>query len=243
MAICKYCGAEIPDNAKFCTECGVRQPALEQEVPTAPVPPAEEPPVYTFAEPLSDSKAKVWDPERPSTGSRVVRILAVLVILVLLASAVYLSLADRDRANSGHLKINGFSLLSGVEKLEPDTDWYGDLQIRNHKGAGSLQNGSSEVWASIGTSPDGLYYFEIYDTEDVDEDTTPLLSMWIDLYDDRIVPRIGDKDAWFFDIWLDARDTAPLTLMLEDGRLGFSYPYNDGSESCDIRVSLMRLSP
>ena len=38
MALCKHCGANIPDHAKFCPKCGISEPVqAPQPAPTAQV--------------------------------------------------------------------------------------------------------------------------------------------------------------------------------------------------------------
>lgn len=59
MANCIYCGAQIPDNAKFCTTCGAALPVeaapVQQpiEVPAEVVP--EQPPVQSYQQQVQQS--------------------------------------------------------------------------------------------------------------------------------------------------------------------------------------------
>ena len=113
------------------------------------------------------------------------------------------------------------------------------IEVGNHAGQGELENGSYEVWGVLDTAGDQLY-FELYDNPEFAEDSTPYLSYWAELDGDSIVPVIGDKDAWLFDIYLTEDDKDALTFTLNDGVLSAEYFYYDaaGPEACDISIVL-----
>lgn len=70
MKYCENCGAAMPEDSKFCTECGTPFPAVKkEEKPAAPTPAAkpaepEEPaaPVVPEAEPVQPETVKAEDP-------------------------------------------------------------------------------------------------------------------------------------------------------------------------------------
>ena len=101
MPFCSNCGAQLPEGAKFCTECG-------RKLDTAPQPPREEP-VQSYTPPLqtegSDSCTPPVQPENsrayvpPLTAptavqkkSDTVRIIALFAVIGLLLAAALLVL-------------------------------------------------------------------------------------------------------------------------------------------------------
>ena len=125
------------------------------------------------------------------------------------------------------------------DALPLDSYWHGSLTISEHRGTGILENGTMEIWGYLGSVRGSGYYFELYDAEDIDlEDTTAILSFWTEIDGDRLVPVIGEEDAWLFDIWLDDRDVDAFTLRYEDGSLHTDYRYEAGSESCLVSFSV-----
>lgn len=116
--------------------------------------------------------------------------------------------------------------------------WYGTLEIRSHTGNDSLEDGTREVWGILDAAQDGRIYFELYDVEDYDEDTIPVLSYWITRYEDHIIPDIGEQDAWIFDRWLTKSDSKLLTLYWQDGGVHCVYPYKEGKNTCMIEFTL-----
>ena len=112
--------------------------------------------------------------------------------------------------------------------------WHGYLFIENYQGSKPPEEDTLEIWGYIGQVEDGRCFFEIYDVSRVKDDTVPLFSFYIELYDDYFVPLVGGKDAWVLDRYLDESDVAPLTMHLENGFLEFSYSYAVEGESCQL---------
>jgi len=46
MAVCEFCGSQVPDGLKFCTSCGAALTGAEQAAPAADIQPAYQPPAY-----------------------------------------------------------------------------------------------------------------------------------------------------------------------------------------------------
>lgn len=123
--------------------------------------------------------------------------------------------------------------------LTEGSTWHGSYEIRNHAGKGELTNGSTEVWGLLGTSGERLF-FELYSVPDFTGSTKPLLSCWARVEGNRIIPEIGEEDAWFLNIYLTENDRDAMSFTLEDGVLGTQYFYYDstGPEACDVIFTL-----
>ena len=74
-----------------------------------------------------------------------------------------------------------------------------------------------------------------------------LLSFWAEIDGNRIVPVIGEEDAWILNIYLDASDADELTFVYENGTLSVSIDrmyFNQGGalsianprETCTIEL-------
>ena len=119
-----------------------------------------------------------------------------------------------------------------------NSTWYGSLEIRNHSGKGSLRNGEREIWAVISIAEDGRRFFDIYDTAYYNANVTPVLSMWVEISGDTVIPIIGEEDAWIFERYLTSGDTDALTLHCENQRIFGAYHYSFEKERCDIQFVL-----
>ena len=117
--------------------------------------------------------------------------------------------------------------------LPLNSRWHGLLEISGHKGEGSLEDGQMEVSGLLGETESGRQFFELYDAHGSEEDP-PLLSMWVNVYGDHMVPAIGEEDAWFFDLWLQESDTKALTLYYKSGSIRCNYRYQLDGERCSI---------
>ena len=60
MKYCINCGSPLPDEAKFCSNCGFRQP--EKEQPKVEEPVVEEEPVVVEAEPVVTEPVELQKP-------------------------------------------------------------------------------------------------------------------------------------------------------------------------------------
>ncbi len=129
--------------------------------------------------------------------------------------------------------------VGGDAALTEGSTWHGSYEISNHAGKGELTNGSTEVWGLLGTSGERLF-FELYPEPDFTGSTKPLLSCWARVEDNRIIPEIGEEDAWFLNIYLTEDDRDAMSFTLEDGVLGAQYFYYDPAvpEACDVIFTL-----
>jgi hypothetical protein len=129
--------------------------------------------------------------------------------------------------------------VGGDAALTEGSTWHGSYEISNHAGKGELTNGSTEVWGLLGTSGERLF-FELYPEPDFTGSTKPLLSCWARVEDNRIIPEIGEEDAWFLNIYLTEDDRDAMSFTLEDGGLGAQYFYYDPAvpEACDVIFTL-----
>ena len=125
-------------------------------------------------------------------------------------------------------------------ELHIGDSWEGTIDIAGHSGKGDLEDGSYGVWALLDTDSSGKLFFEIYDIDDEDASESAILSFWAVIDGNRIVPVIGDQDAWLINIYLDESDADELTFVLEDSTLTASYFYydSDESEACDVSFNL-----
>lgn len=126
-----------------------------------------------------------------------------------------------------------------VEKLELFSWWWGYLFLNDFQGENPVGKDVVQVWGYIGYTTDDRAFFEIYDVREVQEDTVPLISYYIELHDDYLVPVIGAKDAWVLDRYLDQSDVEPLTLYLRDGSMKLNYHYVYEGASCDLFCMLV----
>lgn len=162
------------------------------------------------------------------------RVLFLLFSFALIAAILYFGRYQADSAVPGDLVL--VTEAPQVDVLMPGDHFTGLLRIRDHKGKGFLKNESFAVHGLIDRA-EGRTFLELYDQDDP-EGTSPLLSMWVRLDYDTVIPVIGEHDARFFYVWLDERDVDTFTMKLVNGRLSASFLYNDGSESCVIDFTI-----
>ena len=173
---------------------------------------------------------------KKNTLQLILRLSILLLILLLLGIAVFAYL-HRVKAAAAAGRQNTESTVLVTIAPEPDvlmpgSRWRGVLRITNHKGKGYLKNGTYPVYGLIDRNEEG-FYFELYGDDDPDG-LSPLLTMYVTIDYNTLIPRIGTEDARFYYIWLDERDVSSLTMKLTNGSLTSSYFYNDGTESCQI---------
>ena len=163
-----------------------------------------------------------------------IRVFFLLLILALVAAVMVFgrSKAETELSSAPVLVTQA----PQVDVLMPGDRFTGMLRITNHKGKGYLKNGSYAVRGLLDRNEEGSF-FELYG-EDDPEGLSPLLTMYVTIDYNTLIPRIGTEDARFFYIWLDERDIQPLTMKLTGGRLAASYFYDDGSETCQIDFSI-----
>ena len=227
MAVCPYCGSDIPDSAKFCTECGAPQgdsPGIKEPLSDLPEPESAASSSYQMP------NRRPWDPEQSGRHGRGLRLVFGLILAILVGAALFLQFSGRSRYSDGGVSISGLPSQSSPV-LEPGSSWHGTMEVSKHKGGDYTQEGIYEVWAYLDTVSSGDVYFEVYPTEDVDEDTEALLSMWVSPDGDRLLPLIGEEDAWVIDLWLEESDADAITFYLKKGQLVNDFSYDDGYES------------
>ena len=169
----------------------------------------------------------------------ILRLSILLLILLLLVFVVFSYLHRVRTAAAGRQDTEGAVLVTQApepEVLMPGSRWRGVLRITNHKGKGYLKNGTFPVHGLIDRNEEG-FYFELYGDDDPDG-LSPLLTMYVTIDYNTLIPRIGTKDARFYYIWLDERDVSSLTMKLTNGSLTSSFFYDDGTENCQIDFSI-----
>jgi len=177
---------------------------------------------------------------KKNTLQLILRFSILLLILLLFGFAIFAYLHGiKATAASGRQNTESAVLVTKApdpDVLMPGSRWRGVLRISNHKGKGFLKNGTYAVHGLIDRSEEG-YFFELYEEED-SNGLSPLLTMYVTLDYNTIIPKIGTEDARYFYIWLDERDVSSLTMKLTNGSLTNSYFYDDGSESCQIDFNI-----
>ena len=77
MAVCPYCGSDIPDSAKFCTECGAPQgdsPGIKEPLSDLPEPESAASSSYQMP------NRRPWDPEQSGRHGRGLRLVFGLIL-------------------------------------------------------------------------------------------------------------------------------------------------------------------
>ena len=170
---------------------------------------------------------------------KLLRIVLLLIVLFLILSLA--ALLAWLSPHSTQTTDEGVKLEIGENRRQPDVlmpgaRFTGLLEIRDHTGEGSLKEGVYPVWGRIDKGDQGSY-FELFH-EGEDEEDLPILSLWVRLDYDTIRPRIGVHDSWYFDVWLDERDTEAFTMTMENGSLSNTYRYDDGTEQAVIEFHI-----
>ena len=219
MPYCDKCGSYVSEIETNCRKCGAF--------------------IYPNA---TDAKTVPAVKPRHIRKKRI--ILAAVVIILSVAAAIFLLSVNTLSGTTNHA-ISGIQNAASSLPESPAAEstplrlgswWHGIMTIKNYTGYDDSLAGTYEVWGFFGTASGRTPYFELYDSDTVDDDTTVILSMFIDLYPDHFVPVIGKEDAWILDIYLDERDVDPLTVYYKNGSLQFEYPYRTEEESFDIKV-------
>ncbi|MDI9472171.1 MAG: hypothetical protein GX260_04190 [Tissierellia bacterium] len=99
------------------------------------------------------------------------------------------------------------------------------------------------IWAYLGSDAEGDNFFEIYKEEDRNTDSV-IASMWVMIFDNKMVPFIGEENAWIYDVYLTEADTTPMTVEIVDDTLIMHYSYHkiDGEVeySADVTFYLLK---
>ena len=123
-----------------------------------------------------------------------------------------------------------------TDTLEVGSLWSGTLSISNHSGEGTLADGVRPVYGFLCKDSAGGNFFEVYETST--RSGTPIISYWVNIDGNSLVPVIGELDGWIFDYWLTANDASVLQMTLENNTLNLIYLYNWQEETCSMNLSL-----
>ena len=124
------------------------------------------------------------------------------------------------------------------------SDWYGWMSLSEIWGVEVDEDPElHDVWGYVDEDEDGNIYFEVYREEDIDH---PVLSMYVTIEDDgtRLMPVVGEEDAWLVDAYIKEVDAADYQVFLyEDGSLAFSCAYTseDGELGCNVTIFLREI--
>ena len=165
------------------------------------------------------------------------RVLTGIILVLVFAAALLLFLGRGGQDDTVRIRAVP-AAVSPPSRLSLGSRWYGTLQVENVQGEGPLSDGSRRVWGFLDESPDGTPYFELSEKQSPLKSDIPLLSFWCELEGDRLRPRIGEQDSWFFEQWLTEEDAGALSLSLDKGALSAEFGYDDGVQRCQIRFTV-----
>lgn len=148
MKCCPYCGSQLFDGAKFCTECGAGMPAPEpqeppvREIPAAPS--AAEPPVYRPQAIATDGEQPKARPSgKKKKGPRIVGI----VLLVVLAVVVLCMLLGGEDPAEG--RYEAVSAETDGGSVPVDGDWI-ELEARGKATLSIMGSEYAAKWSTDG---------------------------------------------------------------------------------------------
>lgn len=148
MKCCPYCGSQLFDGAKFCTECGAGMPAPEpqeppvREIPAAPS--AAEPPVYRPQAIATDGEQPKARPSgKKKKGPRIVGI----VLLVVLAVVVLCMLLGGEDPAEG--RYEAVSAETDGGSVSVDGDWV-ELKSRGKATLSVMGSEYAAKWSTDG---------------------------------------------------------------------------------------------
>ena len=121
--------------------------------------------------------------------------------------------------------------------IENPSDWYGWFAFSEYWGDTAFTDDMKDGWAIVRTdSVNSTAYFEVYQSPE--RDGGPVFSMYCEVEDGmKIVPIVGEEDAWIRDEYLDpAEDNSAYTgLLLPNDTLVFEFPYESpNGYGCDV---------
>ena len=131
--------------------------------------------------------------------------------------------------------------ISPTTELMIGSEWYGVAVVSNFKPEkeAAKVNGPHDMWGYFDTDSDGRPFFELYDTPEMED--TPLLSLYINLYDTYFQADIGHEDAWLLGLYLDESDEYYFSPTLNNGALRIDYHREGSRGSYDITIFMREL--
>lgn len=129
---------------------------------------------------------------------------------------------------------------ASTQTIQNPSKWYGWMKLSDIWGV-SQKDELDDVWGFIDTdTKTGKTYFEVYQDGD---SQNAFLSMYITIADDgmRILPDIGQDDAWISDSYLLTADASKYEMTLDEGgalTLQCEYVSTDGSRGCQVEIFL-----
>ena len=119
-------------------------------------------------------------------------------------------------------------------------DWFG--WVRESDCWGDHVDDFQAAWGYVEYDNTGNKYFEVYKDGDSQE---PFFSMYIEdeNTDTRIIPVIGNEDAWIIDTYLSEEEGQYFKTGIDyDGSISFTYSYTryDGNSGCMVEIFLRK---
>ena len=144
--------------------------------------------------------------------------------------------AEAIGGNLGESSDSGSSSASAPDAEVLSGAWFGWLRLRV-----DTDTAFDAAWAYVKEDSKGNQYFEVFRDGYPD---TAFVSMYCttEENDTRLVPVIGDKDAWVWDIYLNASDEEYFNKSISaDGSFTFTYEYVDENRyACRVELFIRK---
>ncbi len=141
--------------------------------------------------------------------------------------------SDADEEDDLDDQSDNSSFTSETTHFEVDTVWYGFMDIMNYEGPDDL-NGTYDIYGYLGNN--GIDdYFELYMEITLDGD--PVVTYYIDLYDDYFTP-ILDEYAYSFGELMGDDDYFGYAAFLDNGFIFLMENYESETESFEVAFGL-----
>lgn len=148
------------------------------------------------------------------------------------------SAANGNVAGSLADAFGGGAFQSPTTEIAFPSSWYGTVRFYDFVGIDS-EDQIADVWAFFDYY-EGRAYFEVWEkpSDELTQEDSALLSMYVYEDSEWIIPDVGDKDAWLIDTYLTDDDLAAYTVQLENGAINIIAPYEGTSGSCTCQIFL-----